>query len=374
MVTALALWFAVAAIQDDESIALTKLRILTVTQGEIEEGTIVIQGGKFLSAGADIKPPPGCRVVDGKGLVAFPGMIHPHSRLGIFEVATTAGSTPLHLAYDELNPSLEVFSQALRSGFTSFGVLPTGGGIAGQGVILKPSGGGRDELVIEKAGFLRIVLQPGSAGKEAIKQALEAARKAIEAEKKTPGAKPDEKIQPVARFLRGEFPGIVETAGPSELLHFWQVLEGFAEFKPRLSYVGSSDVYQAAAELGARKARVVLRPLLSLAPFTRERINPGMELTRGGAEIAFAPFGDGPEAYQGCLFRVSEMVKFGLPREAALRALTIVPAEIIGIEKRVGSIEAGKDADLLLFSGDPLSPQSRLQQVFINGRSVFHRD
>lgn len=370
--TALALWFALLAVQDDESVALTNLRILTVTRGEIEQGTIVIQGGKFLAAGADVKPPPGCRVVDGKGQVAFPGMVHPHSRLGIFEVSSTGGSTPLHLAYDELNPSLDVFSQSLRSGFTTFGVLPTGGGIAGQGVILKPAGGSRDELVIEKAGFLRIVLQPGSAGKEAIRQALEAARKAIEAEKKTPAAKPDEKTLPLARFLRGELPGIVETTGPSELLHFWQVMEGFAEFKPRVSYAGSPDVYKAASELGARKARVILRPLLSLAPFTRERINPGAELAKVGVEVAFAPFGDGPEAYQGCLFRVSELVKFGLSREAALRALTIVPAEMMGVEKRVGSIEAGKDADLLLFSGDPLSPQSRLRDVYINGRQVFH--
>jgi imidazolonepropionase-like amidohydrolase len=64
-------------------------------------------------------------------------------------------------------------------------------------------------------------------------------------------------------------------------------------------------------------------------------------------------------------------VKYGLPREAALRAVTIVPAQIAGLDQRIGSIEAGKDADLLLFSGDPLSSQARLREVYINGKPVY---
>ena len=87
-----------------------------------------------------------------------------------------------------------------------------------------------------------------------------------------------------------------------------------------------------------------------------------------------APFSDSPESLQGVFFRVGELVKCGLSRETALRALTLVPAEILGIEKRVGSLEVGKDADLLLFSGDPLSSQSRLREVYINGKQVFQGD
>src|SRR6185503_5868349 len=120
------------------------------------------------------------------------------------------------------------------------------GGIAGQAALLKPGSGTRSDLVIEKLGVLRIVLQPGTAGKDGIRQALEAARKAIEAEKKAPPAKPDEKTPPLVRVLKGELPAIVEPAGPSELLHFWQILEGYAEFKPRLAYAASPDLYKAA--------------------------------------------------------------------------------------------------------------------------------
>ncbi len=88
--------------------------------------------------------------------------------------------------------------------------------------------------------------------------------------------------------------------------------------------------------------------------------------------MAFAPYGDTPDALQGTLFRVAELVKYGLPRDKALRAVTLAPAEFLGIEKRVGSIEAGKDADVLLFSGDPLSSQSRLVEIYLNGKPILH--
>ena len=367
-----ALLLAAATFQSDEEIvAFTNLRIITVTKGDIESGTIVIKGGKIDAVGADVKPPEGARVVDGKGLVAFPGLVNPYSRLGLPEgPAGAPGSTPQHLAYDEINPSLDAFGQAARSGVTTFVVMPSGGGIAGQAAALKPAGWTRDDLVFEKSAVLRIVLLPGTASKEALRQALDAARKAIEGEKKTPPAKPDERTAALARFLKGELPALVEVPSASEFLHFWQVMEPYADLKPRIVYASSPDAYKASAELGSRKARVILRPSVALAPFTRERINVAAELAKAGAEVALAPLSDAPEGLQGWLFRVAELVKYGLPREAAVRAVTIVPAQMAGLDKRVGSIEAGKDANLLHFTSDPFSPATRLANVWLEGRPV----
>jgi len=359
--------------QEEETVALTNLRILTVTKGDIASGTIVIKGGKIAAIGADVKPPAGARVVDGKGQVAFPGMVHPHSRLGFADGASgPVGVTPQQLAYDEINPSLDVFALAARSGVTTFVLQPTGAGIAGQAAAIKPGGWTRDELVLEKSALLRISLPPGTAGKEAMRQSLDAARKAIEGEKKTPPVKPDDRTAILVRFLKGDLPAIVEISGPAELLHFWQVMEPFGEFKPRIVFAGPPELHKAAAELGARKAKVILRPLVALAPLTRERINTAAELARAGVQVALTPPSDAPDGLQGFLFRVAELVKYGLPREAALRAVTIVPAEIAGLDKRLGSLEAGKDADILLFTGDPLSPESRLHEVYINGKPVLH--
>jgi len=350
------------------------IRGATVVDGlgnDPKRADVAVKDGKIAAVGADVRPPSGARIVECRGLVAFPGLINPYSRLGLSEGGGSMGQTPQHLAFDEINPTVDAFAQAARSGITTVVLQPGGAGIAGQSAAMKPSGWTREQQVLEKTAALRIVLSPGTPGKDALRQALDAGKKAIEGEKKSPPAKPDEKGAALAKLLKGELPGMVEVSSPAELLHFWQVMEPFAEFKPRLAFVGSPDVYKAVSELGSRKARVVLRPLVALAPFTRERINPAAELVRAGAEVAFFPLSDAPEALEGYLFRVAEMVKFGLPRDAAMRAVTLVPAEIAGLEKRVGSIDAGKDADLLLFTGDPLSPQSRLREVYINGTPVY---
>jgi hypothetical protein len=350
---------------DDDGVALTNLRIIPVSGPVIESGTILLRGGKIAAVGADVKIPEGVRSEDKKGLTAFPGLVHPLSRVGLTEPA--AQGSAAQLAYDDLNPVADALPALPRGGVTLFAVQPPGSGIAGRGAVLKPVGWSREQQVIEKAAFLRIVLQPGSAAKDALKQALENARKAFDADRR----KLDEKTLPLVQFLKGELTAVVEAGTPSEILHFWQILDAIPDAAPRVVFASSPDVYKAADALGARKARVILRPVLAYAPFTRERINTAAELVRAGAQVAFAPLGDTSEGLQSLLFKVAELVKYGLPRDAALRGVTLTPAEMLGVEKRTGSIDAGKDGDLILLTGDPLSAQSTLREVYINGRPVF---
>lgn len=358
---------------DEETTAITHLRILTVSHGDIPLGTILIRGSRIAAVGPEVEPPAGSRIIDGTGRVAFPGMIHPCSRLGTVETAGGGSSvSPLHLAIDELNPAHDALAQAARSGLTALVVLPGGSGIPGQGAVVKPVGWTREEQLVEPGALLRIVLETGTAAKDAYRQALEGARKAMEGEKKTPPVKPDEKSAVLSRFLRGELPAWVEVPSASGLLHFWQIQDALGESKAKVVLSGPPDVYKAVAELGRRKARVIVRPLITLAPFTRERINVAAELVRAGAEVALAPVADTPEALEGLRFRAAELVKYGLPRTAAERGLTLAPAQFAGVDKRLGSIDAGKDADFLLFDGDPLSPESRLCEVYINGKPVAH--
>jgi imidazolonepropionase-like amidohydrolase len=375
----------------EEAFAIVHVRILTVTKGDIDSGTILVRGEKIVEVGKDVKVPDGTRIIEGKGLIAFPGMVNAASRIGASDSFGSGGgaATPQNAAFDEINPASDIFTLALRTGITTYGVHPAGGTIAGQGALLKPVGLQKETMVLDKSAFLRISFQAGTQSKETLRQALDAAKKQIEAEKKNPKpssapqtsgnagapegrpAKPEEKAPPVVRFLRGEIPALVGVAGPAEILHFWQVMDGFAEFRARVAFMTSPESYKAAEELGKRKALVLLRPDLTFAPFTRDRINPASEMLRAGAVVGFSPGADAGEAAESYLFRVSEMVKYGLSRDAALRAMTIVPAEMLGLEKRVGSIEAGKDADLLLFDADPLSAGARLKRAFINGKEVY---
>lgn len=367
----LVLWSAQAAppAAEEDCVAITGVRILTVSHGEIESGTILLHGGKIAAVGEEVKAPPGARVVDRKGWTAFPGMVNALSRLGMGDAPSSGGGAS-HQALDEFNPVSEAIPAAARSGVTLFALQPSGTGIAGRGAFVKPVGWSRSQQVLEKKSFLRIVLQQGTAPKDALRQALEGARKAMDSDK----AKLDERTAPLVQFLKGDLVGVVEVGAPAELLHFWQILDSFPDFTPRLVLSVTPEAYKAASLLGARKAKVLLRPVLAFAPFTRERINTAAELVKAGVEVAFAPGSDAPETLDGLFFRVAELVKYGLPREAGLRALTLAPAQMLGIEDRCGSLEAGKDADLILLSGDPLSPQSQVKEVYVNGRPVLPED
>lgn len=351
---------------DLDGVAITGVRILTVSRGEIASGTILLKGEKIQAIGADVQISPGTKVLDRKGMTAFPGIINPLSRLGMSDGAGVGGSAQ-HLAAEEFNPVSDAVAQAARSGVTLFAIQPSGTGFAGRGAFVRPVGWTRPQQILEKATFLRLVLQPGSGPKEALKQALDGARKNFETDRK----KLDEKTATLVQFLKGELICVVDAGTPSDLLHFWQVLDGFPDCSPKVVIAGPPDLYKAAEALGGRKAGVILRPQLALAPFTRERINTAAELERAGVRVAFAPVTESPEALEGVLFRVAELVKYGLSREAGLKGLTSTPAELLGVDKRVGSLEAGKDADLILLSGDPLSPQTRVREVYIQGRPVF---
>ena len=111
---------------------------------------------------------------------------------------------------------------------------------------------------------------------------------------------------------------------------------------------------------------VLLPPVLSTMPQTQHLIHPAKKLHDAGIEIGFA-LGDDPRTGRNIFFNMMELVRAGLPADPAIKAITLVPAKALGIDKRTGTLEAGKDADLLVFSGDPLSPTGRLEQIWLRG-------
>jgi imidazolonepropionase-like amidohydrolase len=108
-----------------------------------------------------------------------------------------------------------------------------------------------------------------------------------------------------------------------------------------------------------------------LQPFTRRDRNLPAEFVAAGAKLAFVPRSDSQAAYRSWLTDVGSVVRFGLDREVALRALTLEPAEVLGVADRVGSLAAGKDANLILLDGDPLEPATRIQMVILDGKNVY---
>jgi hypothetical protein len=192
----------------------------------------------------------------------------------------------------------------------------------------------------------------------------------------------------------GKTPLVAEVNNPAAVLHLLKAIESYKNVKLVLFLAGES-VAETAPQLKERSVRVILRPGIELLPNSRDRFNPARHLQENGVEFAFsltarppAAGGGGPTGGGAIptetestptlsidpdfpLFPVAMLVKTGLPRTAALEALTKKPATLLGIDKTHGTIEPGKAADLLLFTGDPLDPASRLRRTIIDGRITY---
>ena len=343
-------------------VAIKGVRILTVSGAEIATGTVVIKDGKIEAVGADAAVPAGAEIVDGTGLVLMPGLVHAATRLGASQ--SGSGNAPDHFALEELTPSIDGYRPVVRAGFTTLALHSAGGPISGQAVAYKPRGVARDQMTVLSPAYLRMEIEASTRGKEQIRLALEGAKRAKD---RKGDAKADDRTQPLVNFLKGELRAVIEIRSPGDYLHFRQVLKPFEDQPVKFAIVGTADLWRGAEALGAKKETVLLRPDLVLAPDTRIRVNPAAELAAAGCTIGFLP-NDNAASLDAHLYRVSQIVKAGLPREAALKALTLVPAQAAGVDKRVGSIEKGKDADLLLLDGDPFSGTARILKVYIDGK------
>lgn len=208
--------------------------------------------------------------------------------------------------------------------------------------------------------------KPPQGGKAAAATAKAAAK---------PKPKPkDPNIEVLADLLDGKRRALVEISTARDLVHALDTLKDVRFPKQVLvapRYDASAgrldEVEDRLKKLGAKI--VVLSTDLTTPAFQSALLNPAAALAKKGYEIAFL-VGDSRDQVRALWFRLMELVRCGLPREVALRAVTLTPAKALGLEQRVGSIEKGKDADLLLFSADPLDPTARLLRVWHRGAEV----
>lgn len=190
----------------------------------------------------------------------------------------------------------------------------------------------------------------------------------------------DPKYQPLVDLINKEEGAsmMIELDRASDLLHLDAVLElhdeldYFLYLKPGRFL--TSDFHLAVERLGERKARVVLGPALQRLPYTTIRCNLMKELTDAGCEVSVVPRRDDRAEVRRLRQRLADLVRSGLSTEAALASLTLHPARAIGFGDRLGSIEKGKDADLVFFDGDPLDPHSTIQRVMILGETVWEAE
>jgi len=193
-------------------------------------------------------------------------------------------------------------------------------------------------------------------------------------EKKAAPKKPtDPNLEVLADLLQGKRRALVEINSATDMLHWRDAVKDDVEF-PRTVVVSRYDEYSGTIDLAvdhlkAWKCSVLLPPTLSVKPRTAYLVHPAKTLHDAGIEVAFQ-VGESPEQVRSLFFNLMNLVRAGLPQDVAIQGVTRMPAKVLGIDKRTGSLEEGKDADLLVFDGDPLSPTGKLEQVWLRGERV----
>ncbi len=401
------------AFTEDQPVALKGGKLLTVTHGVIENGTVIMQAGKITAVGAasSVSIPPGAQVIDATGMTIYPGLIDSETNLGLTEISAESMTNDLVELSDEIMPHMhtaEAFHAesalipvARLNGITNAVVAPESGDtLPGQDSFIQLAGANATEMLLirdnamplnftgdqrrnkgtfDKRKFPSTRMGLASQLRQAFLDAEDYQSKRTDYERKKADATRDKKPEPLAPkrdlklealipYLEGKKTIVLAAESASDLqtavslanefkLKF--VLNHIAHSQPVLDYVASL------------KVPVIVGPIYE-APNEDERYDTvyslPAELYKRGVKIVFASYS--AHNVRNLPDQAGFATAFGLPYDEALRAITINAAEVWGVADHLGSLDVGKTANVVLANGDPLDVKTDVKQVFIQGRAI----
>lgn len=331
------------------------------------DARILLDGERIRQVGGEM---PGDAVTDDYATaVISPGLIDLHAAVGAFGQLHESQSAvqPGARAADALDPYNRQFHGALLAGVTTLALLPDERNlIGGQGALVRAAGEAGQPTLWSQPGPLRLSLSPAvfRPDREPTSRsgALGMLRDALLRAAQDGGAS----SAPLGQFARGSLPGIISAPSGADVFAAIALVD---ELKLRLTFVHQDDARSVAGELARIGSGVVVGPY-DFATAPRQTAAAGV-FERAKVRVAIA--GNLPHAAPDSL-RVGAAVaaRDGLSPEAARRAITAVPAELLGLGEQIGSLSPGRLADLVVFSGDPLDLRSRVLAVYVGGRRVHH--
>ncbi|MBK8655713.1 MAG: amidohydrolase family protein [Haliscomenobacter sp.] len=380
--------------------ALTNATIETITNGA-QKGTLLIQNGKIAAMGASVTIPAGAETFDCSGLTIYPGMIDGGSSVGLSEVSSISLTndydeigdiTPQMEALTAVNPNGAAIPVTRVSGVTTTLVVPQNGLLPGTAALINLVGYTPDQMY---AGAKVMAMNFPSAGRrgffdqrseEDIKKEVERNQKAMNevfdqaalfaridsAAQKDPSLKKDfnPEMQALAKVVRGELPLMIEVNSAEDIK---AAIKWVAERKlKRVIFSGVAEGWRVAEEIAKAGIPVITGPVLALPtrasdPYDAPYANPGL-MHKAGVKVALRT--SSAENARRLPYNAGFAAAYGMGREAALRAVTIVPAQIFGVDKEMGSLEVGKDATLFVSTGDPFETKTLIKYLFIDGYLV----
>jgi imidazolonepropionase-like amidohydrolase len=392
--------------ETSRSTAIVGGRVVPVEGEPVEGGTVLLRDGKIAAVeGPGFTAPSGTEIVDATGKWVLPGFIDAHAHAGVAEEAegwagqdTNERTDPnaAHVrALDAINPADQGFRDAIMGGVLAVNVNPgSANPIGGQTVAIKCWGRTVDEMVLREPAGLKSALgenpkrvygernetpstRLGTAavirGAFVAAQNYQAKLAASEDSPERTVVDRDLKLEALSRVLRREIPWRQHCHRADDIATAMRMAR---EFGYELVIDHGTEAYLLADQIAAAQIPVIIGPLFTsrskVELRNRSLANPG-RLAAAGVTIAITT--DHPVVPIHFLIHQATLaVKEGLDPVTALRAVTINPARIIGCGDRIGSLEAGKDADLVIWSGDPLDVMSRAERAFLNGLEIYRYD
>ncbi len=396
----------IAVAQSSPSYVIRNAKIYTMAGAPIANGSVAIKDGKILAVGASVAAPAGAQTINARGLEVYPGMFNPATQVGINEVgAVSAGVDttelgeykPQLVAMTAVNPESAHIGVVRASGITHVLTMPSGGVIAGQASVMFLSGWTVDELQFKRHAAMVITWPSlgggggrggGGGGRGAgagrgfaelqqeynnrvqeLTAWLDRARHYAQAIEKGKPAnfKRDLQLEALVPIIKGEEPVLIIARPARDITNAVEFCE---KQKLRPIIAGATEAWKVKELLKKNNVPVILPITLTVTtgeddPYDRA-FTQAAELAAAGVKFAFGSFSN--EFARRMPEEAGVAVAYGLSHDEALKAVTLYPAQMFGLDKQLGSIETGKIANLMVTNGDPFELKTEVKYLFINGR------
>ena len=381
--------------------------VVPVVGAKIPNGTVVITNGRIQAVGANVQAPPGATIIDATGLFVYPGMIDSGTELGLTEIGSVPGSTdtreigdfnPQDVALTAVNASSELIPVSRVNGVTTVITSATGALMSGSAAMMDLLGWTPDEMAI-KPRAAQVMSYPaaggfggrggGGFGGRAQGDASETASRQVRAMRDffadarsyadvkakvaaggtVPNApRVNQAMESLVPVIRGEMPVIFDVTSIDQIRG---VLALADSFKLKVILRGPRDAWRVADTLAARGIPVIVGPTTQAPgpedPYDALYAQPGV-LAKAGVKIAFQT--SSASDVRSLPYNAALSTAYGLDMDEAIKALTINPAQIFGVADKYGSLEAGKVANVIVTTGNPLDVRSNVKYLFIRGQAL----
>jgi imidazolonepropionase-like amidohydrolase len=382
-----------------QTIAITGGTVYPVSGAPIDHGTVLIRDGKIVAVGADVTVPSGAQRVDATGKIVTPGLIDASTQLGLVEIGGepstrdanargTDGVAASFRSWDGLNSESVLWTPARNEGITSVVVAPSGGLIAGQASIVDlVDGKGAQMIRRAPVAMVAQIDNPRSAQTNARGELIGKLRTLLEdvkfyqahrsdydrsASRSLTATRGD--LEALIPVIEGKLPLAIDADRVDDIEAALRLAK---EFNLKIIVVGGAEAWLAATDLAAAHVPVIAGAMNNI-PTSFETLNQRQEnvgiLSKAGVPVAIiGNNGDGDEELfnvRNVKYEAGNAVAYGMTHDAALRAVTLTPAELFGVADHVGSLQAGRDANVVVWSGDPFEFSTRAEHVYIHGQEV----